>query len=129
MKPPPLQQIPLKSNSIQKSKEIEIINGKIIKDIELTKMQKDGNIVVKGKINKTPIYYKKKIKPKFRNRHVKFNMDNVNSPNKIRRTLTPFEIGFVSYPLNNRKTTKNKIDLIEKINKNIKTRKTRKTRK
>jgi hypothetical protein len=109
--------------SFQSEKHLQEVNGKVTKDIELTEYEKDGNIIVKGHYNKKPIYYKKRITPKFRNKHVRFNLGKINFPNKINRTPTPFIKD--SYPMNNRKSIKHKIDLIDKINKNLKTRKRR----
>jgi hypothetical protein len=118
-----IKAIPINSTSIQSEKHIQEVNGKIVKDIELTEYEKNGNIIVKGHYNKKPIYYKKRITPKFRNKHVRFNIGKIKIPNKINRTPTPFIKE--EYNINKKQSIKNKIATIEKINKQIKTRKRR----
>ena len=118
-----IKAIPMNSTSFQSEKHIQEVNGKIVKDIELTEYEKNGNIIVKGHYNKKPIYYKKRITPKFRNKHVRFNIVKIKIPNKINRTSTPFIKE--EYNINKQQSRKNKIAIIEKINKQIKTRKRR----
>lgn len=114
-------------NSFQSEKHLEERNGKVTKDIEITEYQQNGNLIIKGHFNKKPIYYKKRITPKFRKKHVHFNLGKIIIPNKINRTLTPF-IHNTGYPINKKRTIKDKITLISKLNDQIKTRKM-KTRK
>jgi hypothetical protein len=110
-------------NLIQIEKKQEQINGKIVNDIEIAKYEKDGDMIIKGHYNKSPIYYKRRITPKFRNKHVRFNISTIKKPSKINRTPTPFI--HEQYPIKKPQTLKNKIQLIEKINKHIKSRKRR----
>lgn len=65
--------------------------------------QQNGNIIVKGHYNK------RHITPKFRNKHVRFNLGIIENPYLIDKT----------------KTRKNNIRLISKINNKIKSRKRR----
>ena len=110
--------------SFQSEKHLEERNGKITKDIELTEYQQNGKLIIKGHVNKKPIYYKRRITtPKFRNKHVHFNLGKINFSNKINRTLTPFIKD--RYPIDKKKSIKNKIALLSKINNQIKTRKHR----
>lgn len=113
--------------SFQSEKCLEHRNGKITKDIELMEYQQNGNVIVKGHVNKKPIYFKRRITPKFRNKHVHFNLGKIKFTNKINRTLTPFIKD--RYPIDKKKSIKSKIALLSKINNQIKTRNhTRKNR-
>lgn len=118
-----IRSIPINSTSFQSEKHIQKIDGKIVKDIELTECKKNGNLIVNGHYNKRQIYYKKRTTPKFRNKHVRFDLGKIKIPNKINRVPTPFIKE--EHSINKYQSRKNKIATIEKINKQIKTRKHR----
>jgi hypothetical protein len=115
----------LHTNAFQLEKHIEEINGKIVKDIELMEYQKNGNVIIKGHYNKRPIYFRKRITPKFRKKHVRFTMGKIKTPNKINRILTPVISDSYNRQQRQQESRKNKIATIERINNQIKTRKRR----
>ena len=116
-----IKALPVNSTSFQSEKCLEHRNGKVIKDIELMEYQQNGKVIIRGHVNKKPIYYKRRITPKFRNKHVRFNLGKIKITNKINRTLTPFIKD--RYPIDKKKSIKNKRALLSKINNQIKTRK------
>jgi len=144
-----LNALPIEQYSVKSQKALQTKNGKIIKDVELTEYEKDGDIILEGHYNDKPIYYKNRKTPKFRNKNIRF-INNIDNPNNgIIRTLTPFINSFttelvkepshiVKYPSismngdvegsrmiqyiepSKKQTLKSKIKLIEKISKKMK---------
>jgi hypothetical protein len=118
-----IKSLPVNSTSFQSEKCLEQRNGKVIKDIELMEYSQNGKVIIRGHVNKKPIYYKRSITPKFRNKHVRFNLGKIKITNKINRTLTPFIKD--RYPIDKKKSIKHKRALLSEINNQIKTRKKR----